>query len=362
MKVFAVLTCVVLICAMVLSGCDTAPAPTATDGQGNAGTGGQVTLKVYNWGEYIAPDVLENFTKETGIKVEYDTFNDNESMYTKVRNSGSDSYDIVVPSDYMVKKMIADDMLAKINYDNIPNIENLDPTFAALSYDPDGEYSVPYLWGTVGILYNITKAEKELTSMRDLFDPAFSRQICMLDSMRDSIGMTLKMLGYSMNDTNVIHINEARDALIEQKQHVLAYGTDEIPPKIATGAASMALVFSGEGIRYAEEDPENLRFVIPSEGSNFAVDAFVILKTTKHQKEAEMFIDYMLDPEVAKANTEETGYSTTNAAAKELLDDDMKNDESRYPSPEVMARCEIFETIPSENRAYVDAWAMIKAK
>ena len=346
-KMMVVVLLVALVVPMAFSGCD---------------SGSQVTLKIYNWGEYIAPEVLDEFTAQTGIAVDYSTFNDNESMYAKVKNSGSESYDIVFPSDYMVKKMIQEDMLAELDYSNIPNIENLDPAFTDLSYDAEGAYSVPYLWGTVGILYNINETGKELTSMRDMFDETFARKICMLDSMRDTIGMTLKMLGYSMNDTDVEHINEARDILLDQKDIVLAYGTDEIPQKVVTGAAAMALVYSGEGVRVVEEDPENMRFVIPEEGSNFAVDAMVILKTTKHQKEAEMFINFMLDPEIALLNTVETGYSTTNAPAKDMLDDEIRNNPGRYPSQEVMDKCEIFETIPADNKAYNEAWNMIKAK
>ena len=352
-KILAVVLSAVMVVSVCLSGCSSTNPQTGEE---------QVTLRVYNWGEYIAEDVLDEFTEQTGIKVEYDIFNDNESMYAKIKNSGSDSYDVVVPSDYMVKRMAEEGMLAELNYDNIPNIGNLDPAFTNLSYDPEGTYSVPYLWGTVGILYDIDKTGKELTSMRDMFDPAYARQVCMLDSVRDTIGMTLKMLGYSMNDTDPEHINEARDLLIEQKPRVLAYGTDEIPPKVMSGAATMALVYSGEGVRAVEEQPENMRFVIPEEGSNLAVDAFVVLKTSQHQKEAEQFINFMLDPEIALKNAVETGYSTVNAAAKEMLPDEIKNDPGRYPSQEILDRCEVFETIPAENKEYLEAWNMIKAK
>lgn len=329
---------------------------------GCSDSGDKVTLRVYNWGEYIAEDVLEQFEEETGIRVEYDTFNDNESMYAKVKNSGSDSYDIVIPSDYMIKKMISEDMLAPINYDNIPNIENLDSSFTGLSYDPEGTYSVPYLRDMVGILYDIEQTGREITSINDLFDPAFSRKVCMLDSIRDTIGMTLKSLGYSMNDTDPGHIAEARDKLLAQKEHVLAYGTDELAPKVLNGSAALAMVYTGEGINAVNEAPENLRFVIPEEGSNFAVDAMVILKTSKNKEAAEKFINFMLKPEIALANCVETGYSTTNSAAREMLDEEIKNDPGRYPSQELLDKCEIFETLPADNTDYTDAWNMIKAK
>ena len=346
--------CIILWAALVMT--------TALAGCGTDGSQQKVTLKVYNWGEYIAPGLLEQFEEETGIHVEYDTYNDNESLYAKVKNLGSDSYDVIVPSDYMVKKMIDEDMLAPIDYNNIPNIKNLDPAFTNLSYDPEGAYSVPYLWGTVGILYDIDQTGRELTSMKDMFDPAFARKVCMLDSIRDTIGMTLKMQGSSMNDTDPAHLAEVRDILLEQKPNVLAYGTDELTAKVMGGTAAMAMVYSGEGIRAIEEQPENMRFVIPKEGSNLAVDAFVILKTTKNKEAAEKFINFMLDADVALKNAEETGYSTTNAAAKELLDDKIKNDPGRYPPQDVLDRCEVFETIPADNIDYIEAWDMIKAK
>ncbi len=322
----------------------------------------KTTIRVYNWGEYIADGVLEQFEEETGIRVEYDTFNDNESLYAKVKNAGSDSYDIIVPSDYMIKKMIDEDMLAQINYDNIPNIVNLDPQYQNLSYDPQSAYSVAYLTDMVGILYNIDETGREITSLKDLFDPAFARKVCMLDSIRDTIGLTLKSLGYSMNDTDPAHVAQARDMLLEQKPNVLAYGTDELAPKVMSGAAAMAMVYLGEGMTALEEQPENMRFTIPSEGTNRAVDAFVILKTSQNKEAAEAFINFMLRPDIALKNSVETGYSTPNRAAKELLDDEIKNDPNRYPPASVLEKCEIYETLPADNTSFIDAWNMVKAK
>ncbi len=347
-KSVAVILCTAIIMTVCLSGCGSSEAKT--------------TIRVYNWGEYIADDVLEQFEEETGIKVEYDTYNDNESLYAKVKKAGDDSYDIIVPSDYMVKKMIDEDLLAPINFDNIPNIVNLDPQFRNLSFDPENKYSVPYLTDMVGILYNIDETGREITSWNDLFDPAFSRKICMLDSIRDAIGLTLKMLGYSMNDTDPEHIAEARDMLLNQKEHVLAYGTDELAPKVMSGAAAMAMVYLGEGMTAIEEQPENMRFAIPVEGTNRAIDNLVILKTSKNKEAAEQFINFMLRPEIAVKNSIETGYSTPNAAAKELLPDEIKNDPNRYPPASVLEKCEIYETLPADNTSFIDAWNMVKAK
>lgn len=320
----------------------------------------RVTIRVYNWGEYIDEDMIDRFEDETGIRVEYTTFDTNEGMYTKVKNAGDDSYDVVVPSDYMIKKMIEEDMLAELNFSNIPNITNVDPLYLNPSYDPEGKFSVPYLAGAVGILYNTDETGgADIDSWRALFDDKYAGKVCMLDSMRDSIGLTLKMLGYSMNDTDPAHINEAKELLIAQKPNVLAYGTDNLAQKVMTGTAAMAMVYPGEGISAVDEQPENLKFVIPKEGSNIAVDSFVILKTTKHQPEAEAFINFMLNPEVAAANAVASGYGTTNAAAKKVLPEDVANDPRLYPSADVVAKCEEFT---SPNEPYLDAWNEIKAK
>lgn len=314
-------------------------------------------LYVYNWGNFIADGVLDQFEEETGIKVVYEEFDDNENMYTKVKTAG-DMYDIVVPSDYMVKKMIDEDMLAPINLENIPNFSNLDEQYTNMIFDEGNKYSVPYFVGTVGILYNKDLTGKEITKMSDMFDTKYSGEICMLYSMRDTIGMTMKMLGYSMNDINPDHINHAKDVLIEQKPHVLAYGADDIPRKVIDGTAAMALVYSGEGIKASMEQPENVRFVIPEEGSNIAIDNFVILKDSKHKEEAEMFINFMLREDIAYKNAMETGYTTPNKVAKEKLPDEIKNDTNRYPTEDILSKCEIFH---SSNKHYVDAWDLILA-
>lgn len=351
-KIVAILVSICLIFCMGVSfsGCE------------NKKTNAKEIIKVYNWGEFIADEVLDIFYEETGIYVEYDTFNENEAMYTKVKNSGDDSYDVIVPSDYMVKKMADEGMLHEINYDNIPNYSNVDETFTrARTYDPDGKYSVPYLWGTVGILYNKDLVgDIQIDSMEDLFDyNNFSGKICMLDSIRDTIGMTLKMLGYSMNDTDPAHINQAKEKLLEQKNHILAYGTDDLPDKVISGSAALAMVYSGDGI-YAADENDNVGFVVPKEGTNIAVDCFAVLKTSKHTEAAEKFINFMLRPDIAKMNSEETGYSTTNAEAKKIIDPEMVSDKNRYPDDSYLReKCEEFITLNNED--FNKAWDEIKA-
>ena len=314
-------------------------------------------LYVYNWGNFIADGIIEQFEKETGIKVVYEEYDDNENMYTKVKAAG-DMYDIVVPSDYMVKKMSDEGMLAPINKENIPNLANLEERYLNMSFDEGNKYSVPYFVGTVGILYNTDLVNEDITKMSSMFDSKYAGKVCMLHSMRDTIGMTLKMLGYSMNDTNKSHINAARDKLIKQKPNVKAYGTDDLSRKVLDGTAAMAIVYSGEGIKAVTEQPHNMRFVIPEEGSNLAIDSFVILKDSKHKEEAEQFINFMLREDIALKNAKETGYTTPNKAAKEKLPDDMKNDASRYPTEDILDKCEVFY---SDNKHYVEAWDLILA-
>ncbi len=350
-KLISVIICVglMLLNCFVMSGC------------GEKSSADKV-LKVYNWGEYIADGVLDMFYEETGIYVEYDTFNENEAMYTKVKNSGKDSYDVIVPSDYMVKKMADEGMLHKINYDNIPNVKNLDPIFTdKRSYDPSGHYSVPYLWQTVGILYNKTETEGvEIDSLADLFDyEHFSGKICMLDSIRDAMGVTLKYLGYSMNDTDPEHVRQAKEKLLEQKKHLLAYGTDDLIDKVADGSAAMSLVYSGEGI-YATENDDNLCYIIPKEGTNVSVDCFAILESSENKEEAELFINFMLRPDIAKMNSEETGYSSPNIEAKKIIDPELTSNKTIYPDDDFLdEKCEEFLTLNDEN--FNRAWDEVKA-
>ena len=350
-KLISVIVCVglVLFSCFSMSGC------------GEKSSADKV-LKVYNWGEYIADGVLDMFYEETGIYVEYDTFNENEAMYTKVKNSGKDSYDVIVPCDYIVKKMADEGMLHKINYDNIPNAKNLDPVFTdKRSYDPGGQYSVPYLWQTVGILYNKTETEGvEIDALADLFDyEHFSGKICMLDSIRDAMGVTLKYLGYSMNDTDPEHVRQAKEKLLEQKKHLLAYGTDDLIDKVADGSAAMSLVYSGEGI-YATENDDNLCYIIPKEGTNVSVDCFAILESSENKEEAEMFINFMLRPDIAKMNSEETGYSSPNLEAKKIIDPELTSDKTIYPDDDFLSeKCEEFLTLNDEN--FNRAWDEVKA-
>ena len=320
----------------------------------------QVTIKVYNWGDYIDESVIRDFEKEYGIKVIYDTFATNEDMYVKIK-SGGDSYDVAFPSDYMIQRMINEDLLHEIDFNNVPNYQYIDEKFKNLAYDPENKYSVPYMRGTVGILYNKTMVDEPIDSWTVLWDKKYEKQILMLDSQRDSIGITLKMLGYSLNTKNPDELEEAKNALIQQKPLVLAYVGDEVKDKMVSGEAAMAIVWSGDAVYMKRENPD-LEYVIPKEGSNLWFDAMVIPKSSTHKKEAELFINYMCDTEIAFKNTDYIGYSTPHVGAKEKLDPDLIQDKAAYPEEEDLVDCQVFEDLGDSLKDYDRIWTEVKAR
>lgn len=322
------------------------------------------TLKVYNWGEYIADGVKEDFEKKYNCRVVYETYDSNEAMMAKVQNMGKNSYDVIFPSDYTVTKMIKLDMLHELNYDNIPNLRYIDEKYlggAYRSYDPEGKYSVPYMANTLGILYNTDMVDEPITSIGALFDDQYAGQVFMLDGMRDSLGMALVYLGYSMNTTDPAEIAEARDLLMAQKKNVLAYIGDDVRDKMVAGEAAMALVFTGEGNKALSESDRLAMVAVPEEGSNLAIDTMVILKNSQHIELAEAFINFMLEPDIAQRNAEATGYTSPHTEAIARLDASISGDPNYYPSDEALARCEIFTYLTEEEeKLYSDAWTKIK--
>ncbi|SCG83128.1 Spermidine/putrescine-binding periplasmic protein SPBP [Proteiniborus sp. DW1] len=319
----------------------------------------RVVLNVYNWGDYIDESVIEEFEKEFNIKVNYEDFATNEEMYVKIKSGGT-NYDVVFPSDYMIEKMIREDLLLKLDMNNIPNFENIDDRFKDLDFDPNNEYSVPYMWGTVGILYNSKMVDEPVDSWDILWDSKYKGQILMLDSQRDSIGVALKKLGYSLNTRNVDELEKAKEELIKQKPLLLAYVGDEIKDMMIGEEAALAVVWSGDAV-YMMEENEDLRYVVPKEGSNKWFDNMVIPKTSQNKKEAEMFINFMSRPEIAQKNTEYIGYSTTNKETMKLLDPDVLNNEVAYPSDDIINNCEVFLDPGEFLREYDRVWTDIKS-
>lgn len=333
-NVFALVLTLVMVMSLTigLAGC------------GNSATNGEVN--VYNWGEYIDEELLDKFTKETGIKVNYDTYSDNESLYSML-SSGSANYDVVIPSDYMISRMIDEDMLEELNFDNIPNFQYIDDAYKGLEYDPEDRYSVAYTWGTVGIIYNTTMLDYVPDSWSVLWDENLSGQILMFNNSRDAIGIALKYLGYSQNTTDPEQITEAVDLLIQQKPLVQAYVMDQIFDKLEGGEAAVGPYYAGDAITMIEENPD-LAFVVPKEGTNLFVDAMCIPKGAQNKENAEAFINFMCDPENMAANIEYIAYSSPSSAARELLSDELKNSDICYPDEALLENTDTFINLPQD--------------
>ncbi len=320
-------------------------------------------LYVYNWGEYIDPEVIKMFEKETGIKVHYEEFETNEEMYTIVA-TGAREYDVICPSDYMVQKMMQNDLLAELDYDNIPNIDNIGSQYlkSAEGFDPGNRYCVPYCWGTVGIMYNKKMVDEPVTSWSILFDEKYKGQILMQNSVRDAYCVGLKYLSYSLNSMNEDELKEATDLLIKQKPLVQAYVVDQVRDKMIKNAAALGVIYSGEAI-YMQRENENLEYVVPDEGSNVWIDGWVITKNSKHKEAAEAFINYMCDPEIALMNFNEITYSTPNTAARELIEDeDIRNSEIAFPDESILGRCEVYNYLGTKGDELYDSyWTRVGA-
>ena len=326
--------------------------------------GGSNQVIVYNWGEYLDPDAITMFEEETGIDVVYEEYETNEIMYPKIQ-SGAIAYDAVCPSDYMVQRMIENDLLAEIDFDNVPNIKYIDSTYMNQSrqFDPENKYSVPYLFGTVGILYNKTMVDEPIDSWSVLWDEKYKDSILMQDSVRDAFGVTLKYLGYSLNSTDLDELEAAKKLLIEQKPLVQAYVVDQVRDKMIGNEAAIGVIYSGEALYTQVENPD-LEYVIPKEGSNLWIDSWVIPKNAKHKENAEKFINFICRPEIAKMNFDYITYSIPNSEGRKLIEDDwMRNSKIAFPDPEDLKNCETFQFLGDENDAiYNQLWREVKSK
>ena len=320
LKKLIALTCTFVMAASLLTGC------------GSSKKSSEV-LNVYNVGDYIDMDLIQKFTQETGIQVVYETYDTNEAMYQKLKSG----------------------------YKNIPNYSQIMDSFKHPLYDPTDEYSVPYLWGTFGIIYNTKVVDKEDTKSWDiLWNKKYKGKILLLDSVRDTMGISLKRLGYSMNTENPDEINKAKDELIKELDVVQAYVNDDGKDRIVAGDADMGIVYSGDALVMMDENPD-LDYAIPEEGTNKWVDAMCIPKSAENKEYAEKFINFMLDPEVAKQNVDYIEYSTPNQGVYDMLDEETKKSPLAYPSKEVLDKTEVFLNLP-ENvmKMYDDAWTEIK--
>lgn len=342
-RILSLLLVLTLLASMlILSGCGTDPSK---------------VIRIFNASEYIAEDVIEKFEEETGYKVIYSEFASNEDMYTKIKTT---SYDVLIPSDYMIDRLIKEDLVQHLDFNNIPNYQFVNDSFKNPYYDPENKYSVPYMWSTVGILYDSTKVKEEVKDMSIMWNEAYKGKIFMLDSVRDSIGITLKKLGYSVNSSDDTELEAAKNELLNQRDLVLGYVTDEVKDKIISGEGYMGLVYSGEAGK-AISEKDTLKYAIPENGTIYCVDAMVIPSNAQNKLGAESFINYMHKPEIAAQNALETFYGCTNTEGLKLLPDAIKNNKGLYPDSIVLEKSEMLKSDDDINQKYLEIWNQIIA-
>ena len=365
-KIISVFLCVLLIFSSLVFGVSADDAYAYDEEYYSKFKQDNLTLYVYNWGEYIADgsdgtmDVIREFEELTGIRVEYTTFDTNEGLYSKLQ-SGSAYYDIIIPSDYMISRMAQNGMLETLNYANIPNFERyVDNAFKNPDYDASQQYSVPYTWGTVGLIYNTKYITETVDSWDILWDEQYSGKILMFSNSRDAFAIALKRLGYSMNTENPEELRAAAESLKEQKDVVQAYVMDQIFDKMSKENAWVAPYYAGDYLTMVETN-EDLAFVFPKEGFNRFVDAMCIPKGCVNQEAAEMFINFMCEPKVSAENCGYIGYSTPISAAKTLMNEEMVSNEVAYPSEELLANSETFRNLSDEtNKLMDDLWIEVR--
>lgn len=323
-------------------------------------------ITVYNWGQYISDgtddslDVIAAFEEATGIKVHYMTFDSNESMYTKLKTGGA-SYDVIIPSDYMVAKLIEEDMLEPLDFANIPNYAYIDEAFRDQAYDPENLYSVPYTWGTVGLIYNRNYvSDEDAESWSCLWNSKYAGKLLMFDNPRDAFAIAQSLLGYGMNTEDFNELKNCADLLAQQKPVLQGWVMDQIFDKMERGEAWAAPYYAGDYLTMVEENPD-LGFSHPKEGFNIFIDALCIPKGCKNKSGAEAFINFLCDPEVSAANLDYIGYSTPETAAKEYLDEEITSSTVAYPDEETLARSESFGALGIEaTQAMNDLWLSVK--
>ncbi len=321
-----------------------------------AGTG---SLTIYNWGDYIDPSLIKEFEEEFNLRVVYETFDSNEAMYTKVKQAGT-NYDLLIPSEYMIERMIEEDLLHKLDKSQITGIDHLLPDLLALSFDPGNDYSIPYFWGTLGIIYNDRLiSEDAIGSWADLWNPAYENQVLLIDGAREIVGLTLQSLDYSLNSKDLDELDEAKTKLDDLAPNVKAIVADEIKMYMIQEEGQIAVSFSGEAADMMAEN-EHLHYLLPEEGSNLWFDSMVIPKTAQNIEGAHDFISFILRPEIAAQNAEYIGYSSPNQTAIENeMDPELVVDEQFYPNLAALDHLEVYENLTLE---YVDLYNEIFLK
>lgn len=331
-----------------------------TGSQSNLSSSQDNVLNLYNWSSYIAPEVLRLFEQEYNVKINYDIYDSNESLYAKLK-PGNPGYDVAFPADYMVKIMIAERMLEELDKSNIPNLQHLDNKFINPPYDPNNRYSLPYQWLTMGIGYNLKRTGENITSWAALFDPKFSRRTALLDDMRHTFGAVLIYLGYSPNTTNPEEITQAKEYLIKNQKNVKAFLPDTGQNLLNQGEIDLAMEYSGDVFQVMAENPD-LRYIIPQEGTLIAVDNMVIPKNAPHKQLAEQFINFILEPEIGAKVSNFINYGSPNKTAiqNQLIDADSLNNLGIYPPEEVFAKLTYLEDVGEATLLYDEAWNEVK--
>ena len=370
MKKALALTCAMTMAAsLFLTGCGGSN-NSSTDSTSNSGSSngsGKRVVNVCSWGEYIDEDLIYQFEDETGIKVNYQTAESNEALYSLLK-TGAGDYDVIVPSDYMIARLIDEDMLAELNYDNIPNYAKIGDQYKSLSFDPDNKYTVPYAWGTLGIIYNTTMVDGDITSWDAMFDEKYAGNVLMIRNSRDALAAALLDLGYDINTTDESQIREAYELLADAKSKGVyqSFVMDEVFGKMEGGNAAIAMYYAGDYLTMLDNNPD-LKFVVPKEGSNWFVDAMCVLKTAQHKEEAEAWINFIASTESSLANMDYIGYASPNLEALEGYPAYYEEtygeplDEERYEimaaPDDVLARCELYTNLPADTLTlYNDLW------
>ena len=318
-------------------------------------------INFFNYGENIDEETVKEFEKQYGIKVNIETFDDMENMYQKVKNEGV-KYDVILVSDALMPRMIKENLIQKLNKDSIPNIYQMDEEYLNLEIDPGNKYSVPYMFGTVGLIYNKDVVKENVDSWDILWNEKYKDKVFMFDTYRDTIGVALKKLGYSLNSTDPKQIEEAKELLIQQRKTVdPIYGVDNGTTMIPAGESDINMIWSGEGLNLQEENP-NLVYIVPKEGANFWIDSLCIPSNAKNIEGAEKFINFVSDKESALRIADEIGYTTPNKEARLEQPESVRNNPNAYMPKEIMDRCEIYVDFSKNiKRMYDDAWLDIKS-
>ena len=318
-------------------------------------------INFFNYGENIDKETVKEFEKQYGIKVNIETFDDMENMYQKVKNEGV-KYDVILVSDALMPRMIKENLIQELNKDNIPNISQMDEEYLNLEIDQGNKYSVPYMFGTVGLIYNKDVVKENVDSWDILWNEKYKDKVFMFDTYRDTIGVALKKLGYSLNSTDPKQIEEAKELLIQQRKTVdPIYGVDNGTTMIPAGESDINMIWSGEGLNLQEENP-NLVYIVPKEGANFWIDSLCIPSNAKNIEGAEKFINFVSDKESALRIADEIGYTTPNKEARLEQPESVRNNPNAYMPKEIMDRCEIYVDFSKNiKRMYDDAWLDIKS-